>query len=117
MTNFLDLTIYQGATFRKVLTFKTPDGIPIDQTGKTFRGKARKLVTDTSEAFSFSFTIRDQITNTGEVEMELSATASSAVSVTEFNTKFLYDVEVEDSGGDVTRILQGSIVFVAEITK
>lgn len=117
MTNLLDLTIYQGATFRKVLTFTTPDGIPIDQTGNTFRAKARKNITDVSSAFDFVFTIRDQTTNRGEVEMELPAAASTAVSVTEFNTKFLYDVEVEDSGGDVTRLLQGSIVFVAEITR
>jgi hypothetical protein len=111
-----DITIYQGTTFKVLLAIKDSDGLPVDITSYTFEGMGRRKVTDLAESFEFDFTILNQTTNRGQVEMELTPADSSAVAVTDFRTIFLYDVEVDD-GSDVSRILQGRVEFVAEVTK
>lgn len=114
--NDLEITVYQGATFRRTLTIKDSNGLKVDITGRTFRGMARAKVTDALPAFEFDFTISNQTTNRGEVVWELTPTDSTAVVVTDKVTMFHYDVEMV-VGADVTRILQGRVKFIAEITK
>ena len=114
--NTINFEIQQGATFRRVLTFKDQEGGLIDLTGNTFRGQARANVLDASPVFSFSFTIENQVTNRGQVIMELDDTTSSAVPVTEARTVFVYDVE-RVVGTDVFRVLEGRIMFSAEVTR
>jgi hypothetical protein len=114
MSNKLDIELKQGEDFYRLLTIKNEDGTPVNLTGFTFSGMIKESFT--SPVFlSFSFTVKDQVTNTGEVEMTLPASQSSKKPVSS-KAKFVYDVEM-NSGSQVTRILQGSLLIDPEVTK
>ena len=119
----LNLTIEQGTTFRRLLTFKDSLDADIDLTGQTFRGSIRRSVTDATAVAVFTFVVANQISNTGEVTMTLSAAASSAIvlqtqdSAIRVSELFAYDVERVFVDGSVERVLQGVVTLVPEATK
>ena len=122
MTN-RDITVYQGATFQIQLEIKNSLGVPLNLTGYTFRGQIRRTVSFSAIEASFTFTIADQITDTGKVTCVISATDTAAIVVDTSSTfqrkttKMAYDIESEDGSGFVTRWLQGVADIVPEATK
>lgn len=115
MASSLNLTHDQGTTFYRLLTLKSDETTPINLTGYTFRGQCA-LKFGSSSAFSFSFIVRDQSTNTGEIETRILPEATEPL-VLRQATEYLYDIEMESAGGEVTRILQGTITVNPEVTK
>lgn len=116
MATTLNLTHDQGASFLRSLTIKDSSNVAINLTSYTLRGQARKKYADEAAAFSFVFTIKDQGTNPGEVDMTLAPSVTSALSIKE-PTEYLYDVELVSAGGEVTRLFQGTITLSPEVTK
>jgi hypothetical protein len=114
--NKLDIVIYQGADFRRVLSITDEEGDAVDLTGYAFRGQARVKYDSASAAFEFDFTLRDQDANTGEVEWALSDTDSESVTLREV-AKYYYDVEMVDSDGIVTKILRGMATMYPQVTR
>lgn len=114
MSNKLNLELKQGEDFYRLLTFTDENGALVNLTGYSFAGQIRADYDDTL-FLSFTFTILNQGTNTGEVEMTLAKALSSAKTITGKN-KYVYDVE-RNSGTRTTRILEGSINISPEVTK
>jgi hypothetical protein len=114
MASVYNFTIDQGSDFSLNATYQDANGTAISLTGKTLAAKARRAKEE-EVAFSFSFTIADQTSNTGEFAMTLASAVSSALDISQ-NNKFLYDVELTDSGV-VTRLFQGVITMSREITR
>lgn len=118
----LDFIIEQGATFKKKLTLKDSDSNPIDLTGFTFRGKIKKLAGKGVAIASFTFTILDQGTNTGEVYLALTAAETAALpSEPQINaqrtlTEYAYDIESVAPSTEVSRIIEGTIKLSPEVT-
>lgn len=112
----LDLTIYQGATFRKSFTWQTGDPLTaVDLTGCTMRMQIRErrdatevIVELTSENGGITITPL-----TGQFALYLSATATAALAV----TKAVYDLEIVFANGDVVRFLQGKVTVSPEVTR
>lgn len=114
MSNKLNLELKQGEDFYRLLTFKDENSSPINLTGYTFAGQIRASYDD--ELFlSFSFTILNQTTHTGQVEMTLAKALSSAKTINVKN-KYVYDVE-RNSGSRTVRVLEGAITISPEVTK
>jgi len=114
MSNKLDLEIKQGEDFFRLLTIKDELGAPINLTGFTFTGQVR--ATSLTETFlEFTFNVKNQVTNLGQVEMIMSSAVSSKRK-TSVKLPLFYDVEM-NSGSNKKRILQGSLIFDPEITK
>lgn len=113
MSNKLDLEIKQGQDETRLLTIKDDDGVPIDISAYSFRSSVKESYNG-KEIFEFNFTIRDQITNTGEVEMTLSGAITSVIKVVR-PVYYIYDVEMIFNS-NVTRIMQGRIYFDPEVT-
>lgn len=119
----LDLTLEQGATFTRTLTFRDSLNALVDLTGQTFRGSIRKYATDSDVVASFTFVLANQTTDTGEVTMSLPAATSSAIvlqaqsSATRSTEAFCYDVERVFADLSVERVLQGLINISPEATK
>lgn len=117
----LDLHIEQGATFQRQLTLKDSGGTPVDLTGRTFRGKVKDNIQGDLVA-TFSFTLLDQITDTGKVLITLTAAETAAIPVpkgknaTRTSEDYIYDVEMVLTGGEVERVIQGKITVSAEVT-
>lgn len=114
----VNFDLNQGEDFYRLLTIKDSNDVAIDITGYTFRAQARLAIEDTSPAFSFTFTLKDQTTNTGEVEMTLpNATASLIECIDNVKTKYFYDIEMVDTNSKVTRLMYGKITVYPEVTR
>lgn len=113
----LKFTIYQGATFRKRLTWTgpAPTYTPIDLTGCTARMQVRSEIE--SPAVLLSFTTENGGIALGgalgTIDLELGDIASSAVAW----DSGVFDIEIVHPGGDVTRVAQGSIGVSPEVTR
>ena len=60
--------------------------------------------------------VSNQITNTGEVVMSLTSAETMAMPADSKISNFSYDVEVT-AGAVVTRVVEGSVSFSAEVTR
>lgn len=118
----LDILIEQGATFIQKLTIKDANSTPVNLTGYTFAAQVRKRYSDPTVIASFSFSISNQTTNTGEVIMTMSASVTSAIPVDSSSsyvrkfTYYTYDVEM-DTGTEKDRILEGTVTVSPEVTR
>lgn len=111
----IKLTIYQGATFRKRLVWKAPDGTPIDLTGCTARMQVRSEVESAVVLLNLT-TENGGITlggATGTIDL-LSADDETAAITWDGG---VWDLEIAHPGGDVTRLAQGSISVSPEVTR
>lgn len=111
-----NLTVYQGADYRKVLTFKDESQNLMDLTGYTFRGQVKVAYSDSLPTLTIAFTLRDQTLEQGKVDMLIAAADTSALSIAK-KAKYIYDVEMLDTNGKITRILEGEIALHPEVTK
>jgi hypothetical protein len=117
-----DFTLEQGATFERTLTIKDSNDDPIDLTGFTFSAQIRKKYSDAVSYGDFTFVILNQVSNTGQVRMSMSATVTSAIPVDKADssakktTSYCYDVEM-NTGSKIDRIIQGTISVSPEVTR
>ena len=114
MSNKLNLELKQGEDFFRLLTIKDETGSVIDLTGFQFKGSIKETPL-TGEFLNFSFNILNQVTNKGKVEMTLSSSLS-AKKKADRALSLVYDVEM-NTGSQVKRILQGTLLFDPEVTK
>lgn len=118
-----DLTIEQGATFLRTITLKDSGGTEIDLTGWSIRGQIRVKQGAGSPLATFTGTILDQVSATGQATISLTAAQTSALPVPEgspgvrVNSAYLYDVEMVRPDTSVLRVLQGLATVVPEITR
>jgi hypothetical protein len=110
-----NISIEQGATFTQVMTWKI-SGTAVNLTGYTARLKARSTVgSRTVPSMSLTSSTGGGITlggSAGTITISLSATETTALNP----GKYTYDLELQSSGGVVTRLLKGNLKVVAEVT-
>jgi hypothetical protein len=117
-----NFTIEQGTTFERTITINDSLDAPIDLTGFTFRGEIRKKYSDSVSQASFTFTILDQVANTGQVKMTMSSFVTASIPVDKADsaakklTQYCYDVEM-DTGPTVERIIEGIVSVSPEVTR
>lgn len=119
----LDLLIEQGTTFKRTITVKNSLDVAVDLTGSTFRGQIRKTPSSQTIAATFVCTLLNQITDTGKVDIVISAentaliplaTASKPLLTSE---NFVYNIEWVKPDSSVVRILEGLAIVSPEVTK
>ncbi len=109
-----DFTIYQGATFSRVLTWKDANNALINVTGYTGRLQIRTSP-DAPSAFVNLTTENGGITLGGALgTITLLITASQTSLIAEASG--VYDLEMI-SGSVVTRLLQGNVDVSREVSK
>ena len=114
-----NLAIDQGATWRLEVTYLDPDDTPIDLTGFDVRMQVRRAYADndgTAEPF-VDLTIGDGVTVTDAAGGEFLLTIPKALTTTLPPGNWLYDLEIESSGGEVTRLMYGRALVRAEVTR
>ena len=109
MATKANLIIDQGATFNTVITLTDTNGDPIDLTGYTGAAQMRKHYTS-STATAFSVGLGGA---NGTITLGLSANATSNVSA----GRYLYDVEIVDLSGLVSRVFEGVVTVNPNITR
>ncbi len=112
----LNLTIYQGATFRRVVRLADDAGDAIDLTGATVRMHIRAALLDTATLIELTEANgRALVTDAvdGEITLLISATDTALLTF----TSGVYDLEIQYLGGTVDRVLYGKVTLSKEVTR
>lgn len=101
----------QGDTYKRTLTWLVSK-TPVDLTGYDARLQIRESADDTTAALDAS----DYLTLGGEegtIDIEIPANETATLDP----GRYVYDLEVESAGGEVTTLLAGSVKVTAEVTR
>lgn len=110
MSLHYNLFIDQGADYAVTFPVKQTSGDPQDLTGWSARSQARALVTDSVVLHDFD----DELSLVGsDVEIAVPASVSST-----WPWSFaVYDIEIIDPVGAVTRLAEGYVIVRPEVTR
>jgi hypothetical protein len=113
MAGKLNLTIEQGTTFRRTLTWKDSVGNPVNLTGYTGKMQIREKPTD-PVAIQLDSTNGGVAFNgsQGQVLLYISAVNTTLLTL----KRYVYDLELTAPGGDIIRLVQGVVKMSEEVT-
>jgi hypothetical protein len=114
MATVKNLIIDQGTTYSLTITISDVLGNELDLTGHAFRAQLRKSYGATSYTM-FTTAINENPT-TGILTISLTDTQTSGLKP----GRYVYDIEMispEQSGSEVTRVLEGIITVTPEVTR
>jgi hypothetical protein len=113
MAGAYNFTIEQGATFNLLMTWRI-DNVPVNLTGYTARLQARIDVDETETILSLTTGAGITLGGAaGTITLDQTATQTALLPKGEY----VYDLELQSSGGVVTRLLQGELNISAEVTR
>jgi hypothetical protein len=113
MAGSYNFTIEQGATFNLLMTWKI-DNVAVNLTGYTARLQARIDVDETETILSLTTGAGITLGGAaGTITLDQTATQTALLPKGEY----VYDLELQSSGGVVTRLLQGELNISAEVTR
>lgn len=120
-----NITIEQGSTFVRLISIEQPD-LDADPTGATFepfvltgysaRMQIRRTVESSTVMLSLTSPSGGIIISPGTPENELSITISAAVTAG-LTSNGVYDLEIVDAGGLVSKVLRGTVTLIPEVTR
>jgi len=117
----------QGTTFVRILEIQYPD--PADPTGETYLPfdlsgyTGRMQVRRTMDSPTTMLNLSDTVVNGSQVEMRPAGDNNSIriyisdEATATLETSGVYDLEIENSGGEVSRVLQGDFVVSPQVTR
>ena len=113
MAGEYNFTIEQGATFNLLMTWKI-NNVAVNLTGYTARLQARIDVDETDTILSLTTGAGITLGGAaGTITLDQTATQTAVLPKGEY----VYDLELQSSGGIVTRLLQGELNISAEVTR
>ena len=107
MASKANLVIDQGTTYSVVINLDDENGDPLNVDGYTSRAQMRKHYTS-SNAVSFTTALAN-----GQLSLSLSSNQSSVIVA----GRYVYDAEIIDGSGNVTRIVEGMITVTPEVSR
>lgn len=111
MAEFVELQIEAGATFFSDVVVSDNNGSPKDLTGYTLAAQLRKSYYSTT-ATNFVLNVTNAVE--GMVTMSISAANTSNIRP----GRYVYDVEMtHTSSGEVTRIFEGIVTVLPNVTR
>lgn len=123
-----DINIDQGANWSLSLTWKDSTGTPINLTGYSARMQIRKSYDASATKLSLTSTAGNIVLGgvAGTIAISATKTQTADIVLDYFSLfwknnkqaqKMVYDLELETSGGDVVRLLQGAALLYPEVTR
>lgn len=103
-----NLLIDQGSTFSTIINLTDENGSPIDLSSYTGAAQMRKHY---SSSNSVSFTV--ELTSEGRVTLSLTANQTADI----VSGRYVYDVEVTDATGIISRIVEGIVTVTPNVTR
>lgn len=109
---FYNITAYQGATFDQQFIWKI-DSTPVNLSTYSARMQVRRDFK--SSVVIVELLSGDEITlgNAGQIDLYLDADTTANLP----GGNYIYDIELESSSGEVTRLLQGEFTVSPEVTR
>lgn len=109
MATKANLVIDQGSTYTTTVKLTDANGDPLDLTGYSGAAQMRKHYTS-STAKTFTVNLGG---NLGTVTLAMSANNTANIEA----GRYLYDVELTDTNGNVSRVFEGIVTVNANITR
>lgn len=107
MATKVNFLIDQGTSFATTINLNDDDGNALDLSGYSVEGQMRKAYSSQNYvAFVANLAL-------GELNLALSANTTKVLSP----GRYVYDVELTDTNGIVTRLLEGVITVTPEVTR
>lgn len=106
--------MYQGASFDVQFVWKIDDA-EVDLSGYTARAQVRR--THASENAVLTLTTENGGITLGGSEGTITLEADADTTAALDAAAYVYDIELESSGGEVYRLLQGSFTISPEVTR
>jgi hypothetical protein len=110
----LNLTFPQGATWNLALTWNDDSGDPINLTGYTARMQVRASYDSATSVLALTngsgLTLGGAA---GTITLAVSATQSASVAA----ANYVYDLELQSGGGEVVRLVEGTLTVTPEVTR
>lgn len=104
----IHIVIDQGTTFKTAFVIHDSLDEPINFTGYTANSQMRKSYSSsTSHAFGVA------LASNGQVALSMSANTTSNIVA----GRYVYDVEVEDTTGARSRIVEGIVTVTPQVTR
>jgi hypothetical protein len=114
LTKIVNLYIPQGSTYTHKFNYKKSDDTAVDLTGFSARMQIKEFIDDTSAQWEGTTASGDLTidTSNGSVTVKIPATDTSSFDF----TRGVYDIELEDGSGEVTRLVKGEVYVDKEVT-
>lgn len=103
------LQIDQGASYSTSIDVTDDNGDPVDLTGYTGAAQMRKHYTSTN-AHAFTVSIANA---SGVVTLSMNAAVSGNISP----GRYVYDCELTDTQGTVSRLVEGIVTITPQVTR
>lgn len=103
-----NLFIDQGTTYSTKLKLADTDGNGVNLTGYSATGQIRKHYTSSN---SVSFTT--SLNSLGDVVLSLTANATANMAA----GRYVYDIELTDTTGRISRIIEGIVTITPNVTR
>jgi hypothetical protein len=107
---YQELFLEQGTDFTTTITLDDVDGIPYDLTGISAKSQIRKSYYSTNPTATFTISISEP-TN-GIIALQLPNATTSNIAA----GRYVYDVIIKDSANTVTRVLEGIVNVIPQVT-
>jgi hypothetical protein len=108
---YQELFLEQGTTFTTNITLDDIDGVPFDLTGVTAKSQIRKSYYSANTTAEFSVIINTPSDGTILLLLDAPTTANIAAG------RYVYDVAIKDTANTVTRVLEGIVNVIPQVTK
>jgi CheY-like chemotaxis protein len=105
-----NLTIDQGTTFTANIDCTAADDNALNLTGYTVAGQLRKTY-DSTTSTPFTAIVANALT--GRLQISLTPTQTGALSA----GRYVYDVEITDQAGIITRVVEGQVEITPGVTR
>lgn len=112
MSGKYNIAAKQGATFSKTFTVSN-DGTPWNLTGYSGRMQVRRSFNNETKLLNLTSPTNITLSSSGEVAVVVTASVMATVPA----GRWLYDLEVESSNGEVYRLLEGRFAVTPEVTR
>jgi len=112
MAAYTELYMDQGATFNRIISIGNDiTNANINVAGYTITSQMRRSYYSANATANLVCTVTDEAN--GEISLTMDAANTAAIK----HGRYLFDVEMEDTDGNVIRILEGLMIVTPEITK
>jgi hypothetical protein len=111
MAQFIELDLDQGADFTVDLDFIKDDGSVLNIANYSFTSSMRKSFYSSSVAANLTVTVAN--TSNGNIILSLNAATTSNIKA----GRYLFDVKQIDNSSVTTRLVEGIITVLPQVTK
>ena len=110
MATIRNVVVEQGTSFTLSINTTDANNDPLDLSGYGLHGQVRKSYYTSSYV---SFTVASAVPTSGDITISLTSAQTAALKA----GRYVYDLKIVSSGGEVTRILEGILSVTPEVTK